>query len=144
MPALKTDGSAFWARRIHSRPPPDTWDSDTARSVTHWGRSGAVVSVHGELDAANSGRLAGHVQHCAHFCEWLVLDLSALDFIGTAGFSALKTIVDRCADTDVYCTLVPGIATTRLLRICDPAGDLPTTSSVAEALGEVQTCRQVR
>src|SRR5699024_6946447 len=111
-------------------PPSDTWESHTARSVTHWGGSGAVISVDGELDAVNAGQLADHVQHCASSCEWLVLDLNDLEFIGTAGFSALKKITERCAEAMVYCTTVPGAAVSRLLRICDPANTLPTTASV--------------
>ncbi|CAJ1507868.1 MULTISPECIES: STAS domain-containing protein [Mycobacteriaceae] len=144
MPALKAAGSVFPANRIHSLPPSDTWASRTARSVTRWGRSGAVISVGGELDASNAGQLADYVQRCASYCEWLVLDLNDLEFIGTAGFSALKTITDRCADAMVYCTTVPGVAVSRLLRICDPGNAVPTMSSVADALAGVQGFRHVR
>lgn len=144
MPALRTAGSVFPATRIDSLPPSDTWASRTARSVTRWGRSGAVISVGGELDASNAGQLADYVQRCASYCEWLVLDLNDLEFIGTAGFSALKAITDRCAETMVYCTTVPGVTVSRLLRICDPGNALPTTTSVADALAGVQGFRQVR
>ncbi|WP_082134003.1 STAS domain-containing protein [Mycolicibacter heraklionensis] len=144
MSALKTAGSVFPASRIDTLGPPDTWESRTVRSVTRWGRSGAVISVGGELDASNADQLAEHVQRCAGYCEWLILDLNDLEFIGTAGFSALKTIADRCAETMVYCTTVPGVAVARLLRICDPTNALPTTSSVADALAGVQGFRRVR
>ncbi|ORV49300.1 hypothetical protein AWC02_06785 [Mycolicibacter engbaekii] len=135
MPALKTVGSAS---PPHAPPPSDTWESRTARSVTRWGRCGAVVTVGGELDAANAGQLADYVQQCARYCEWLVLDLDNLDFFGVAGFSALRTIAERCAKTSVHCTTVPGAAVARLLRICDPTQALPTSSSLAEALAGVQ------
>lgn len=144
MPALKVVEPVSPAPRISTVQPCDTWESRTVRSVTHWGRSGAVISIDGELDAANAGQLAEHVQHCAGSCEWLVLDLNDLEFIGTAGFSALKKIADRCAQTNVYCTTVPGSAVARLLRVCDPARTLPTTPSVADALAGVQGFRQVR
>lgn len=143
MPALKMAGSVSPASRIATLPPSDTWESHTARCVTRWGRSGAVISVDGELDAANAGQLADYVHHCASSCEWLVLDLSELEFIGTAGFSALKNITDRCADAMVYCTMVPGTAVTRLLRICDPHSSLPTSASVADALSGVPDFRKV-
>ncbi|MGH3968330.1 MAG: STAS domain-containing protein, partial [Mycobacterium sp.] len=55
----------------------------------------------------------------------LVVDLSGLEFFGTAGFSALHTINVRCAGTDVAWSLVPGRAVARLLRICDPDNTLP-------------------
>ncbi len=144
MPALKTVGSVFPTSRRTTPPPADIWQSRTARSVTRWGRSGAVISVGGELDASNAGQLADYVQRCADYCEWLVIDLNDLEFIGTAGFSELKTIIDRCAETMVYCTTVPGVAVARLLQICDPGNTLPTTSSVADALAGVQGFRQVR
>lgn len=143
MSALKVAEPAFPAPRIDSVPASDTWESHTARSVTRWGRAGAVISVNGELDAANAGELADYVHHCAASCHWLVLDLSDLEFIGTAGFSALRDIVARCAGTVTYCTTVPGPAVTRLLRICDPDNALPTTSSVAEALAAVPGLRRV-
>jgi anti-anti-sigma factor len=100
--------------------------------------------VVGELDASNAGQLADYVQHCATCCEWLVLDLNGLEFIGTAGFSVLKAITDRCADALIHCTTVPGPAVTRLLRICDPGNALPTTASVADAVADVQGLRQAR
>lgn len=143
MPALKVAESVFPTPRIVTLQPSDTWESHTARSVIRWGRSGAVISVGGELDAANAGELADYVQQCANSCEWLVLDLNELEFIGTVGFSALKKIADRCADAAVYCTMVPGTAVTRVLRICDPANTLPTTASVADALADVQGLRNV-
>lgn len=144
MSALKVAGSVSPAARLATLPPSDTWESHTARSVTRWGRSGAVISVGGELDASNSGQLADYVQHCATYCEWLVLDFTDLEFIGTAGFSALTTITNRCADAMICCTTVPGAAVSRLLRICDPANTLPTTASVADALAGVESLGQVR
>lgn len=141
MPALKAVGAISPTTRIDSLPPSDTWASRTARSVTRWGRSGAVISVAGELDASNAEQLTDYVQRCADYCEWLVLDLNELEFMGTAGFSALKTITERCAQAMIYCTTVSGVAVARLLRICDPANTVPTAPSVAVALGAVQGLR---
>lgn len=137
MTALNTAESLLPATRIDNLPPSDIWEIRTARSVTRWGRSGAVISVAGEIDASNATQLADYAHSWARCCQWLVLDLNDLDFIGTAGFSALKLITDRCADTMVRCTTVPGAAAARLLRICDPANTLPTASSVADALAGV-------
>src|SRR5574337_1537440 len=118
--------------------PSQHWDSHTARVVTHWGRSGLVITVTGEVDAANASDLADDVQRCAALCEWLVLDFSDLEFIGTAGLSMLHAINTRCADHDVHWALVPGAATARLLHICSPDAALPTTGSVDDALAQVQ------
>lgn len=142
MSALRVAGAAFPASPTDTVSPSDTWQSQTARCVTRWGRAGAVISVDGELDASNAGQLADYVQHCAGYCEWLVLDLKNLEFIGTAGYSALTTITDRCAHAMVHCTTVPGAVVSRLLRICDPADTLPTSASVDDALAGVQGLRQ--
>ncbi|ORB02607.1 anti-anti-sigma factor [Mycolicibacter minnesotensis] len=103
-----------------------------------------MVSVEGELDASNASHLADYVQRCACHCAWLILDLDALKFIGTAGFSTLKTIADRCAEAQLYYTMVPGTEVERLLRICDPDHALPTTPSRADALAGAQVFQQVR
>ncbi|OOK67376.1 putative anti-sigma-factor antagonist [Mycobacterium kansasii] len=45
-----------------------------------------MITVEGELDAANADQLTGYVQQCVRSCRWLTLDLRHLEFIGTAGF----------------------------------------------------------
>lgn len=62
------------------------WRSHTAKFTVHWGRTGAVVAVEGEIDAANATPFAEYAKRCAECCEWLVVDLSELTFIGTTGF----------------------------------------------------------
>lgn len=132
MKTPKVAGPGFAARETSGGPPPDVWASSTARSVTRWSRCGAVISVDGELDAANAGQLADYVHGCAGYCQWLVLDLRELEFIGTAGFSTLQAINDRCAQTKVYWAMVPGVAVSRLLRVCDPDNRLPQTEQIAD------------
>jgi anti-anti-sigma factor len=86
-----------------------------------------TVSACGELDAANADQLAEYVARCIKHCRWLTLDLSGLKFIGTAGFSALHRINVVCSEADVRWAMVPSLAVSRLLRICDPDGVLPVT-----------------
>ncbi|CAJ1501982.1 STAS domain-containing protein [[Mycobacterium] kokjensenii] len=114
------------------------WRSHTATFMAHWGRSGAVLSAHGEIDAANAGRFADCAKHSAGSGEWLVLDLSELTFIGTEGFSALKSISAQCARTRTDLMVVPSPAVRTLLRICDPHAQLPLAASLSSALAEVQ------
>lgn len=134
MTANNAAGSAVPAPHLTTALPPDRWESSTARCITRWGNSGAVLSVDGELDAANAGQLADYVQRCAGYCQWLALDLRELAFIGTAGFSALRSIDARCAQTKVYWAMVPSVAVSRLLRVCDPDRALPTAQEVADVL----------
>lgn len=105
------------------------WESHTARFTVHWGPTAAVISARGELDAANAAQLADYVERCAATSKQLILDLSALEFFGTAGFSALHRINVRCAGAGVQWAVVPNHLVSRLLRICDPDRALPIRDS---------------
>jgi anti-anti-sigma factor len=123
--------------------PSQPWESRTARFAAHWVPSGAVITAHGELDAANAGQLADYVQRCATYAKSLILDLSGLEFFGTAGFSALHTINVGCVKADVHWTMVPSPAVSRLLRICDPDGVLPAAESVNAVLSSREERRRL-
>lgn len=142
--ALTTDGVTvmFAIRRPNSASPPrqtqaaipsEPWENHTARFTAEWGPSCVVVNAHGELDASNANQLADYVQRCTAHANSVVVNLTGLEFFGTAGFSALHTINVRCAGADVRWTVVPGAAVSRLLRICDPDGTLPLAKSVPSA-----------
>jgi anti-anti-sigma factor len=108
----------------------------TAQFSSIWSVSGTVITVDGELDAANSDQLAVYVQRNARRAERVILDLRELDFIGTAGFSALHRINVVCSAADVTWAMVPSPAVQRLLRVCDPDGTLPVTTPIDEPLLE--------
>ena len=87
----------------------------------------AVITAHGELDAANAEEFVDYsLRHAAHI-DRLVLDLSGVDFFGTAGFSALHTLNVRCAAEKIEWALAPSAAVTRcfgsaiLIRPCRSA-----------------------
>lgn len=130
-------------RVAHGMFPPPSLAAHTALFAVHWGRSGAVVSVAGELDAANAPQLVEYVQRCAANCEWLVLDLTELQFMGTAGFSALHRINSLCGGSQVQWAVVPGAVASRLLQICNPDTVLPVAESVALGLAKVQGTRSL-
>jgi anti-anti-sigma factor len=94
----------------------------------------AVISAHGEIDASNAGSLTDHAVAHVMRCRGLVLDLRDLDFFGTEGFSALHRVSVSCARVGTGWAMVPGGAVTRVLRICDPQGSLPTACTVDEAM----------
>ena len=121
----------------------EAWESHTIRCAVSWGRSGAVIEVRGELDASNAGEFADFVARCAARCQWLVVDLDDLEFIGTAGFTALQSINARCVNTRVYWAVVPGAAVSRLLPVCDPGNALPVNDSVPAALAAVRDGREL-
>jgi anti-anti-sigma factor len=106
----------------------------TVRLACRWPTSSlAVISTHGGIDASNAGSLTDYVVAHVTRCRALVLDLSDLDFFGTEGFSALHRVSVSCARVGTGWAMVPGAAVTRVLRICDPQGSLPTTRTVEAA-----------
>lgn len=110
-------------------------ESDMAAYCTKWlAPSSAVLSVFGEIDAANISEFADYVSlHLPHLSE-LVLDLTGVEFFGTSAFSAMHTLSVQAAANGIDWKLVPSAAVTRLLRICDPDAVLPIEESVATAL----------
>lgn len=108
--------------------------SRTAQFTARWGALGAVITVDGELDAANADQLAAYVQRIVRRSRRVALDLRGLEFIGTAGFSALHRINVECSAAQAHWAMVPSRAVSLLLRICDPDGTLPVTTTRAEPL----------
>ncbi|MGV0834445.1 STAS domain-containing protein [Mycolicibacterium thermoresistibile] len=102
-----------------------------AEFATQWvSPSAVVISVHGELDAANSPQLVDYALRHAARVKYVVLDLTGVEFFGIAGFSAAHTMNVHCAREQVSWTLVPSAAVLRLLRICDPDSALPVADRV--------------
>ena len=110
--------------------PPPAWENHSARFTAEWDSSRVVITVHGELDASNASQLADYFDLCLVHRTPLMLDLSRLEFFGTAGFSALHLINVKCAGVNLRWAVVPNKAVSRLLRICDPDNTLPLASSV--------------
>jgi anti-anti-sigma factor len=110
--------------------------SRTAQFTARWSPVGTLITVDGELDAANADQLATYVQHGARDSRRVILDLRGLRFIGTAGFSALHRINVLCSAAQTHWAMAPSPAVARLLRLCDPDGTLPVTTPKAEPLLE--------
>jgi anti-anti-sigma factor len=98
---------------------------DNAQFRARWDQRSGVIRARGDLDAANADQFSDYVANCVQHFPKLILDLSAVDFIATAGFSALHRINVACSAADVQWAMVPSRAVARLLRICDPDGVLP-------------------
>ncbi|BBX35423.1 STAS domain-containing protein [Mycolicibacterium mageritense DSM 44476 = CIP 104973] len=117
--------------------------SDSAQRAhfsTRWPQpKTAVVSVHGELDASNAPEFADYALGYVARSQKLVLDLNAVEFFGATCFATLHTLNVQCAGEGIYWALTPSKAVSRVLRICDPDGALPTSPSVAAALAMLQT-----
>jgi len=113
--------------------------AETAHFAARWLQPDtAVVTAHGEIDAANSQRFVDYTLRHGARMKQLVLDMSGVDFFGTAGFSALHTLNVRCAGASIEWASVPSAAVIRLLRVCDPDSTLPFYDGVDAALSAVQ------
>jgi anti-anti-sigma factor len=108
--------------------------SGTAEFSTGPEQSAAVITVRGEIDAVNANHLTDYVQRAFRQSKRVVLDLRRVDFIGTAGFSALHRINVVCSAAGAQWVLISSRAVHHLLRICDPDGTLPTTIALAEVV----------
>ena len=107
---------------------------NTARFSARRSPSGTVIAADGELDASNADNLAIYVQRNARRSTRVILDLRGLEFIGTAGFSALHRINVVCSSAQVRWAMAQSPAVWRLLRVCDPDGTLPVTTPIDEPL----------
>ena len=93
-----------------------------------------LVVALGEIDAASASELSENIERRLPGYRQLVLDLSRLEFFGTAGYSVLHRVHSRCARAGVAWVLVPGPEVERLLRVCDPDGILPTAPNIVSAV----------
>lgn len=93
-----------------------------------------LVSGFGEIDAASASTLSENIERHLPGYRQIVLDLSRLEFFGTAGYSVLHRVHSRCARAGVDWVLVPGPEVERLLRVCDPDGVLPTAPNIVSAV----------
>ena len=112
-------------------------------SACHLEDMTVLVTVRGEVDATNSRILAGYVERQVAGSPRLVLDLTVIDFCGTAGFAALHNINAICARYGVSWVLMVGPQMRRFLRICDPDNLLPLKDSAVDHLGTGHRDRQL-
>ncbi len=98
-----------------------------ARSVA------TVLRIEGGMDAANADLVAQVVRSFARLNAPLVLDLSRLDFLGSAGLRALLLLNEEHRAAQVRNNVVRGAALSRLTRVITDHG-LPVVDSVPEAL----------
>ena len=95
--------------------------------------SATVIEVDGEIDAHNAQHVTDYFADFIYVGHPLVLDLSGVDFLGTAGFRAILQFAQECRLTGRHWALVGSDAVKILLRVA-PNHHLPTAGSVDTAL----------
>jgi anti-anti-sigma factor len=103
-----------------------------------------LFAAFGEIDAASADGLSERIDRHLSGYRQLVLDLSRLEFFGTAGYSVLHRVHSRCARAGVEWVLVPGSEVKRLLRVCDPEGILPTAPNIVSAVAALARSHTAR
>jgi anti-anti-sigma factor len=93
----------------------------------------AEIAVTGDIDAYNGRALGGYVERRTGTSRQMILDLRAVDFFGSQGFTALYYISVHCTRSDVDWALLGSPPVRRLLAICDPDGALPLAADSASA-----------
>jgi anti-anti-sigma factor len=98
----------------------------------------SVVTAVGEVDATNGRDLGRYVECHTAAGTQLIVDLTGVTFFGSQGFSALHYMGVSCTRSDVDWVIVPGGEVRRLLRVCDPQGELPLADSVDSARARLE------
>ncbi|HYO03610.1 MAG TPA: STAS domain-containing protein [Mycobacterium sp.] len=96
-----------------------------------------LVTAEGEIDAANALALSKYVEAELDTVSRLIVDLRALEFFGTQGFSILHRINVMCSRHAVNWVVLAGSEVDRVLHICDPDGGLPVADTVEGAVTAV-------
>jgi anti-anti-sigma factor len=97
-----------------------------------------VISAHGDIDASNADELHAGVRHALGRHHGVIIDLSAVKFFGTEGFSVVDEI-NGALEQPGRIAVVPSSAVTRVLRLCTPASTLVTAFDVDAALAAIQS-----
>jgi anti-anti-sigma factor len=103
-----------------------------------------LVGVRGDIDATNRHALGRFVHHHTRVSKQLILDLTEVDFFGSQGFTALYYVSVQCARRDVDWMIVGSRAVLRILRICDPDGELPAVGDFSAALARLDHVAKCR
>lgn len=111
-----------------------TFECCGAKIRAHCHHLAMVVTIHGEIDAANVDRISEYIRQCTLVKNPLVLDLSAVNSFAPVGISFLYILDDECRTAGVEWTLVPSPAVIEVLRDYDDETMFPMTRSVHEAL----------
>ena len=132
----------------------DRTDPDSAEELQRCGRATfavwrlsptrVAIAAIGDIDAVNGRALGRYVECHTGISKQLVLDLRAVDFVGTQAFTALYYISVHCARSDVDWIIVGSPSLQRLLTICDPEGELPLADDLPSGLARLDRLAQCR
>ncbi|MGB3485742.1 MAG: STAS domain-containing protein [Mycobacterium sp.] len=91
------------------------------------------ITVAGDIDAFNGRALGSYAERHTGTSKQMILDLRAVDFFGSQGFTALYFISVHCSRSDVDWMVLGSPPVHRLLSICDPDSELPLAADYEAA-----------
>ncbi len=118
-------------------------DCAGARLHIHARSLATVLGIDGEIDASNADLITQAIRRFSQLKAPLILDLSRLDFLGSAGLETLLTLNDEHQQAQILCSVVSGAALRRLTQVVPDHG-LPIVDSVPEALQHIEDAMRVR
>lgn len=110
-----------------------TFECDGAQIRAHCRHLATVVTIRGDIDAANVDRVTDHIRRLIRGSNPVVLDLSDVNGFAAAGISFVHRLDEACRAAAVEWTLV---ASPAVIARLSAGGDdsYPTARSVREAL----------
>jgi anti-anti-sigma factor len=116
-----------------------TFDCGGAQIRAHGRHLATVVTIRGEIDAANVDRVSEYIRRFILGKSPLVVDISGVSNFAPAGVSLLYLLDEACHTAGVEWTLVASPAVRELLgQGCDENETMfPMTRSVHEALHDL-------
>ena len=93
-----------------------------------------IVVVNGELDFTNAKELIEAATQAADDRAQVVIDLSGVEFFGTAGFAALHALGERYTQRRISWAVVPSRNVNRVVQICDTGDLVPLQATLAAAI----------
>lgn len=102
--------------------------------VCHPSAARIHIDAQGEIDAVNGRAFGRYVERHTGASRQLILDLRSVGFFGSQGFTALYYVSVHCARSDVDWIIIDSPAVRRVLRICDPDGELPVVTHMDAAV----------
>jgi anti-sigma B factor antagonist len=117
------------------RPQPD---KDDFNAIQTWVDQVAVVSVSGSVDMLSAPRLADAIDATvAQSPSGLIVDLSKVGFLGSAGISVLVKTHDSNADAISFCVVADGPNTYRPLTLLGINENMSICRTLDDALSTI-------
>lgn len=106
-------------------------------------RLATVLRIEGEIDASNADLVARAARRFVRLRVPLILDVSRVEYLGSAGLRALLLVDDECRLAGLHCSVVAGASLRRLTRLVTGL-HLPLVDSVADALQRIRGDNRAR